>query len=67
MYAVTIYFFTFPIIKELYIFLKEKTAGLFKLYQAPFICKKIAGDDDAYLGWGWSEIGLFRIKELIFL
>ena len=38
-----------------------------KLYQALFICKKLAADDDAYLGWGWSKRWLFRIKEMIFL
>ena len=54
MYAVTISFFAFPVSKELYI--KKRRPRLFKLYQALFICKKLAADDDAYLGWGWSKI-----------
>ena len=37
-----------------------------KLYQALFICKKLAADDDAYLGWGWSKIWLFCIKSWFF-
>ena len=59
--------YTFPISKELYIKKKKKQPQLFKLYQALFICKKLAADNDAYLGWSWSKIWLFGIKELIFL
>ena len=65
MYAVTISFFAFPVSKELYI--KKRRPRLFKLYQALFICKKLAAEDDANLNWGWSKIWLCRIKELIFL
>ena len=50
------FFLTFPISKELNIFLKKRPPRIFKLYQALFICKKLAADDDAYLGWGWSKI-----------
>ena len=39
---------------------------LFKL-DLLFIYKKLASDDDAYLGWDWSKVWLFRTKELIFL
>ena len=48
------FFFTFPISKELYIFFfkKKRRPRIFKLYQALFICKKLAADDDGYLGWG---------------
>ena len=56
MYAVTIMFFTFQISKELYIFLKKRQPRLFKLYQVLFIWKKIAAEDDDYLGWDWSKI-----------
>ena len=49
MYAVTRCFFTFPISKELYI-KKKRRPRLFKLYQALFIWKKLAVDDDPYLG-----------------
>ena len=38
----------------------------FKLYLALSISKKLAADDDAYLGWVWSKIGLFHTKELTF-
>ena len=31
---------------------KSNFRVLKKLYQALFICKKLAADDDAYLGWG---------------
>ena len=51
-YSNQTFFFTFPIPKELYIFLKKRRTRLFKLYQASFICKNVAADDDAYLGWG---------------
>ena len=67
MYAVTRCFYTFPVPKELYIFLKEKDEHSFLSYQALFICKKLATGDDGYLGWGSSKIWLFRTKELIFL
>ena len=57
MYAVTRCFFTFPISKELYILFKQnRRSRIFKLYQALFICKTLAADDDVYLGWGWSKI-----------
>ena len=66
MYAVTKYFFTFPISKELYVF-KKKTwwTQLLKLHQVLFIYKKLAANDDG-LGWSRSKISLFRKKELIF-
>ena len=61
-------FFTFPISKELYIFLKKKwQTRLSKLYEALFIYKNLAADDYADLGWGWSKIWFFCTKELIFL
>ena len=54
MYAVTIYNFTFPISKELYI-KRKRPPRLFKLYQALFIWKKLTADDDTYLGCNWSK------------
>ena len=33
------------------------------LYQALFICKKLGADNYAYLGWGYSKIWLFGIKD----
>ena len=57
MYTATTYCLTFPVSKELYIKKKKKRRPrLFKLYQALFIWKKLAVDDDAYLGWGYSKI-----------
>ena len=53
----TYLFFTFPIFKELYI--KKRPPWLFKLYQALFICKKLAADYDACLCWGWSKCWCF--------
>ena len=47
MHAVTSYFFTFPISKELYIFKKMTWKRLFKLDLALFIYKKLASHDDA--------------------
>ena len=35
-----------------FFFFWKRRTRLFKLYQASFICKKVAADDDAYLGWG---------------
>ena len=47
-------------------FLKKRRPRLFELYQGLFIRKKLAADDDAYLGCGWSKIWLFRIKSWFF-
>ena len=66
MYAVTMFFFLlFQYLQNYTFFLRQPR--LFKLYQALFIWKKLATDDDAYLGWDWSKILLFCIEELIFL
>ena len=46
MHVVTKYFIFFRISKELYIFFKKWQAQLFKLYQALFIWKKLAADND---------------------
>ena len=54
---ITRYFITFPISKELYVFLKEWRT---RLYQALFIYKKLAADDDAKL----KQLGL--VKNLTF-
>ena len=51
MHAVTKYFFTFSISNELYIFFKKNDELLIKLYQILFIYKKLAENDDDYLGW----------------
>ena len=45
---------------------KSNFRVLKKLYQVLFICKELAADDDACLGWGWPKTWLFRIKEMIF-
>ena len=37
-----------------------------KLYQALFICKNIAADDDGYLGWSWSKGLTFLYKKADF-
>ena len=66
MHVVTRYFFTFPIYKELYI-LKKMANTLFQLYEALFIYKKLAADDDAYLCLDWSKISLFRAKADFFV
>ena len=66
MYVVTISFFNFPISKELYVFLKKRWPRPFKVYQALIICKKIAADDNAYLGWCWSKFWFFSYKRADF-
>ena len=53
MYAVTIYFFTFPTSKELYIFLKKDDHSFLSYTKHYLSAKKLAADNDAYLGWGW--------------
>ena len=61
------YVVTFPISKELYTFFKKKRRPrFFKLYQALFICKKLAADDDDALGWSRSKIWHFRTKKADF-
>ena len=35
---------------------KNNFRVLKELYQAQSFCKKLAADDDAYLGWDWSKI-----------
>ena len=54
MYAVTIYFFTFPISKGLYIFLKKKRRSRL------FTCQRLAADHDAMI------LGLGLVKNLLF-
>ena len=54
MHAVITYCFTFLISEELYITKMMNT--LLKLYQALFMYKKLAADDDTFLSWGWSKI-----------
>ena len=61
MYTATTYCFTFPVSKKLYI-KKKRRPRLFKLYQALYICKKLAADDDDYLGWGWWKIQTLQLK-----
>ena len=57
MYAVATYFFLlFQYLTNYTFFFKKKRLRLFKLYQALFTSKKLAADDDAYLGLGWSKI-----------
>ena len=62
MYAVTIYFCTFPVSKELYIFLlKKRRPRLFKLYQAQTMiltCKNSSRR--------WCLLGLGPFKNLTF-
>ena len=48
MHGVTISFFTFPISKELYIFLKKKDDHGFLSYSKYYLsAKKLAADDDS--------------------
>ena len=49
-----------------YFFFKKWWTQVLKLYQILFIYKKLAANDDDYLGWSWSKMWIFRIKELIF-
>ena len=52
MYAVIRWFLLLQYLKNYTFFFKKRRPSLFKLYQALFICKKYAEDNDAYLGWG---------------
>ena len=62
-----IYFCFFQYVKNYTLFfLKMWRTWLFKLELALFIYKKLASYDDAYLGWRWSKIWLFRIKRADF-
>ena len=42
-----VYIFYIPISEELYILFKKRQPQFFKLYQALFICEKLAADNDA--------------------
>ena len=54
-----IFLFTFPISKELYIFLKKEDDHGFLSYTKHYISLKPLS---TYLDWGWSKIWLFLIK-----
>ena len=48
-------------------FFKKNDHGFFSYTKHCLSAKKLAVDDDIYLGWVLSQIWLFRMKKLIFL